>query len=140
MRKCWKNAVLFGLGAGGYTLIELMFRGRTHWTMAVTGGVCAVGLYRIHRKMKRRSLFLRCGLGAALITAVEFAVGMLVNRMLHWHVWDYSDRFLNIKGQICPLFSLYWFLLNLPLAPLFAWLDRRVFAVKKAAGQTEMKA
>ena len=52
MMKRWqRNGILFGIGAIGYSLIELAFRGRTHWTMAVTGGGCAVALYRMHEEL-----------------------------------------------------------------------------------------
>jgi len=27
-------------------------------------------------------------------------------------VWDYSDRRWNVYGQICPLYSLLWFVLS----------------------------
>ena len=33
-----QTAGLFLVGAGGYCLLELLWRGRTHWTMALTGG------------------------------------------------------------------------------------------------------
>lgn len=128
MKKWKQNAVLFGIGAAGYSLIEIAARGYTHWTMTLTGGVCAAALYHVHGKMKRKSLWTRCAAGAAVITAAEFGVGLLVNRLMRWDVWDYSDRFLNVLGQICPRFAMYWFLLNVPLTALFAGLERYVFS------------
>jgi len=130
MEKWKKNATLFGIGAIGYSLIELAARGRTHWTMTLTGGACAVMLYSAHKRLKNKGIWIRCGAGAAIITAAEFAVGIIVNRMLKWGVWDYSDRWMNVLGQICPRFSVYWFLLNLPLIPLFDLLDTRIFHKK----------
>lgn len=128
----WKrNVWLFGIGAAGYSLIEIAFRGHTHWTMSLTGGCCAMMLYRMHRKMKERPVIVRCGMGALIITMAELGVGIIVNRVLGWNVWDYSDRYLNVMGQICPLFSLYWFLLNWPLIPLFDQLEKRVFQRKE---------
>ncbi len=130
MERWKKNAVLFGIGAVGYSLIELAARGHTHWTMTLTGGACAVALYHTHKRLKHKSIWIRCGAGAAIITAAELAVGIVVNRMLKWNVWDYSDRVLNVMGQICPRFSVYWFLLNLPMIPLFRFLDLRLFEKK----------
>lgn len=127
MDNCKKNAALFGVGAVGYSLLELAVRGHTHWTMTLTGGVCAVALYHAHKRLKSKNIWIRCGAGAAIITAAELAVGIVVNRMLKWNVWDYSDRFLNVLGQICPRFSAYWFLLNLPLILLFRGLDEYWF-------------
>jgi len=124
MEKWKKNAALFGIGAVGYSLIELAARGRTHWTMTLTGGLCAVMLYHAHDRLKHKSIWVRCSAGAGIITAAELAVGIVVNRLLKWNVWDYSDRILNVLGQICPRFTVYWFLLNIPLIPLFAVFDR----------------
>ena len=61
------------------------------------------------------SKYLICALG---ISAVEFLTGYLVNIILGWHVWDYSARPLNIMGQVCPLFSLFWLILSLPALAL----------------------
>ncbi len=51
--------------------------------------------------------------GAVIITAYEFFVGIIVNLRLGWNVWDYSSVPGNILGQICPTFTLLWFLLCL---------------------------
>ena len=69
-------------------------------------------------KMKRRSLPARCAIGSLIITVVEFLFGLLVNRVLHLHVWDYSALPLNIMGQICLPFSLIWFVLTIPASAL----------------------
>lgn len=126
MNKLKRGLCLFAVGAAGYSLIEIAFRGHTHWTMALTGGCCAVALEKMHRRCRRqkKSAAGICARGALIITAAEFAVGLVVNRLLGWKVWDYSDRPLNILGQICPLFSGLWFLLNIPLIPFFRWVDQ----------------
>ena len=103
----------FALGAVIYGLIEVVSRGYTHWTMALTGGAVMVLLNLINRS-GRLNLFVRCLLGAAVITSLEFAVGMVVNVALGWNVWDYSDKAFNLYGQICPIFSLGWFFLSIP--------------------------
>ncbi len=115
---------VFGIGGIVYGLVEVLFRGYTHWTMAITGGVAFLLIYIINMKMKSMSLLLRCLAGAAIITALEFAVGCVVNRALHLNVWDYSDEQFNILGQICPLFSLAWFLICIP-ATMLAFILRR---------------
>ena len=105
---------VFGFGALIYSLVEVVTRGYTHWTMTITGGVAFLLIYLINVKMKTNSLILRCLVGCLVITAIEFSVGMLVNRGLHWNVWDYSDEKFNLFGQICPLFSFLWFLICIP--------------------------
>ena len=134
MKKWKQNAVLFGIGAAGYSLIEIAARGYTHWTMTLTGGVCAIALYHAHRKLSHKNIWIRCGAGAAIITVAELIVGIIVNRILKWNVWDYSDRLLNVFGQICPRFTVYWFLLNIPLIPLFGWMSGRWNTERKDYG------
>ncbi len=125
----------FAVGAVGYSLIELMYRRRTHWTMALTGGVCFVLMHKLCRRHKKARRLHKCLAGAALITAVEYAVGHVVNRVMRWNVWDYSGRRFNLHGQICPRFTLYWFLLGLPVTRLSEALERRwAKSPQKSAG------
>ena len=114
MKKFKELPVIFGLGGILYSVIEIMFRGLTHWTMTLTGGITFVLLYITNLKMKTKSMFLRCLTGSGIITSIEFIVGCIVNLGFHLGVWDYSDRKFNILGQICPLFSFFWFLLSGP--------------------------
>lgn len=106
-------ATVFGVGSIGYSAIEILWRGRTHWTMALTGGVCMSGLYALSKK-KQHADWKFCLEGAGMITAAEFLVGLIVNKKLKWGVWDYSKLPLNLMGQICPLYSFFWFLLCRP--------------------------
>ena len=78
MRKKWENAVIFLSGAGGYYAIELAWRGRSHWTMALTGGTCLCLLYRLNIRIDKRPIMVKAVAGAGLITAVEFLVGCIV--------------------------------------------------------------
>lgn len=106
-------AAVFGVGSIGYSAIEILWRGRTHWTMALTGGACMSGLYALSKK-EQRSTWKFCLEGAGMITAAEFFVGLIVNKKLKWGVWDYSNIPFNLMGQICPLYSFFWFLLCRP--------------------------
>lgn len=117
---------LFAVGAVGYSLLEIVWRGFTHWTMAVTGGVCFTAVYFLNQRYKKQPLGDRCLMCAGIITGIEFLVGCMVNLVLRWNVWDYSDRFMNLLGQICPLYTFLWFLLSLPLCKLSELLSRRL--------------
>ena len=37
--------LVFVLGGTAYAMMEILFRGHTHWSMALTGGACVVTLY-----------------------------------------------------------------------------------------------
>ncbi len=109
---------IFCFGAGVYTIMELLYRGYTHWTMTLAGGLCLLLLYCTFMKMKKCSLALKSLAGAAIITAVEFAVGCMVNLYLKWNIWDYSDMQINILGQVCLYYTCIWFLVSAAAAVL----------------------
>jgi len=60
----------------------------------------------------------RCTAGAGVITGVEFALGILLNRVLGLRIWDYSEVPLNLLGQVCLPYSLLWLGLSLPAIAL----------------------
>lgn len=127
MKKLKEYSFVYCLGGVIYSAIEVLFRGFTHWTMALTGGLAYLLIYIANFKIKSRSMLLRCFTGGAIITALEFIVGCIVNRRFGLGVWDYSERPGHILGQICPLFSLIWFLISFPASLLAFFLKRRLF-------------
>ncbi|MGM9521643.1 MAG: hypothetical protein ACI3VB_04110 [Oscillospiraceae bacterium] len=112
-----RKAAVFLLGAVGYSCMELIARGRTHWSMALLGGTCLLGLVKIYKRFEGLSVAMLALIGTIFITISEFFAGVIVNLWLNWRVWDYSGRFGNLLGQICPLFSGLWFLLCLAVFP-----------------------
>lgn len=116
MRKKKKeNIILFLIGAIGYSLLEIVWRGYTHWSMTITGGICFRIINKISKLFKNKSIFKQALASATLITSVEYIVGLIVNILLKLDVWDYHKQKLNILGQICPLYVFLWFLLSFPL-------------------------
>lgn len=126
MSKTKEFFTVYAIGAAGYSLLEIIWRGFTHWTMALTGGMCFWLVYRIGEKFSELSLWKRCLMGCAAITAVELGVGCLVNLALKMDVWDYSGQPFDLWGQVCPLYSALWFLLCGPLFLLSRLLRSRV--------------
>ena len=116
MSKVQKRCVEFLFGGVGYGLIEILWRGKTHWTMVLTGGACFVLICVLNSAMKNKKLVFRAASSAALVTAVEFSVGILVNKILNLSIWNYNTMFGNVMGQICPLYSFLWFLLCIPIS------------------------
>ena len=104
----------FFLGGTAYMLIEILWRGYTHWTMGICAGICFVGIYWFEQKHPQANLFLKCLFGVFFIAANEFVAGCIVNIILGWHVWDYSNMPLNLLGQVCLPFLFLWFLLCFP--------------------------
>ena len=120
MEKLRTDASLFLLGALGYPFLEILWRGYTHPTMALAGGLAAILLYRINRPLSRGSLPLRLLASGAAITLTELLFGVIFNLGFGMDVWDYSDLPLHFLGQICLPYSLLWCLLSLPFCLLCA--------------------
>ncbi len=110
-----ENAAVFVLGGISYGVIELLWRGYTHWSMVLTGGGCLLFLYHWKKIFPRQGIAIFCAVSMLVITEAEFLVGLLVNLLLGWNVWDYSKLPFNLLGQICLPYSLLWGLLGLPI-------------------------
>ena len=115
-----RNSLKCLFGGVGYGLIEVIWRGYTHPSMVITGGICFSMICAINGKLSARPLLLRSTACAFGVTVIEFCVGILVNRVFQMGVWDYSDKWLNLFGQICPLYSVFWFGLCLLLSFLLS--------------------
>lgn len=109
------KGILFLLGSCGYPVIELAWRGHTHYSMALAGGVCLCLIDQVCcEKLSGKSLHMRCAAGSGIITGVELVLGLLFNSLLGQQVWDYSQVPLNLLGQVCLPYSLLWGVLSLP--------------------------
>ena len=108
-----KYLFLFGIGGGVYILIELLYRGYSHWTMFILGGLSfvLVGILNEFYTWKM-PIELQMLIGGGTITLLELVMGIIVNINLCWDIWDYSDMPFNFMGQICLTFSLMWILLS----------------------------
>ena len=100
---------LFIWASGGslYYTFELVFRGFSHWSMFVLGGICMV-FFTVQGQMLhwQDPLWRQILRGTIFITAMEFITGIIVNKWLHLQVWDYTDQPFQLFGQICLPFAL----------------------------------
>lgn len=100
--KLWKKTAMFCLGGGSYVVLELLWRGRSHYSMFLAGGSCFLLLGNLRRRRGGYPVIT----GAGLVTLVELITGLLVNR--DHRVWDYRQLPMNLLGQVCLPFSLLW--------------------------------
>ena len=107
MRKLKKYALFFIIGAIGYAAIEVIWRGYTHWSMMIAGGIC-FSLFSLVAEKMRGGMLAKAIVCALSVTAVELIFGIIFNLWLKMNVWDYSHIPLNFLGQICPIFTLLW--------------------------------
>ena len=85
--------------------MDLIFRGFSHWSMFVLGGLCFV-FFAVQGRMLlwQDPLWLQLIRCMVFVTSMEFITGIIVNKWLHLQVWDYSRLPLQLFGQICVPF------------------------------------
>ena len=116
-----KLFLLFLIGGCIYFAIEIAYKGDSHFSMFITGGLAFVLIGGMGRYgQKPVPLLPRIVLGALIITLLEFICGCVVNIWLGLYVWDYSAMPFNLLGQICLPFTFIW----LALTPAAIFLDR----------------
>ena len=111
-----EKIAVFCLGGSGYVGLELLWRGRSHGSMFLAGGICFLLLGKLRKLKPRLPMALRCLVGAGAITCVELGVGLLFNR--DYRVWDYRQLPWNLWGQVCAVYSALW----IPVSLLAFWL------------------
>lgn len=110
-----ETLLLFLLGGSTYFLIEILWRGYSHWTMFLLGGLCfiCIGLINQFYFTWDMNVFYQMLIGSVMVTGLEFVVGCIVNVWLGWGIWDYSAIPCNVLGQVCIPFALIWYGLSL---------------------------
>ena len=124
--------IIFGLM---YVTIELLYRGHTHYSMFIVGGICGVLIGLINDNTPDMPLLPQCVLGAVIITVIELLTGLFLNVYLGLNVWDYSNQPFNFMGQICPQFCIIWCILSILVIRIDDWLKEKVLKRRLRNGQ-----
>jgi len=107
MKRVSECLFLWALGGSIYYNLEMVFRGFSHWSMFVLGGLCMVFFwlqgYVLDWRVPLWLQIIRC---VIFVTACEFITGMIVNKWFNLAVWDYSDQPFHILGQVCLPFAI----------------------------------
>ena len=132
MNKLLKYYTLGTLGGTVYVFLELMWRGYSHWSMFLLGGICFIALGLINEVIPwEMPLTAQMFIGCAIITVLEFITGCIVNLWLGWNVWDYSDLPYNLLGQISVVSSVGWYFLSAVGIVFDDWLRYIFFGEEK---------
>lgn len=119
-----KHCILFYTGGAAYMTLEFLWRGRSHGSMFLLGGLCFLLIGKLSTLLKRIPLAFQLVVSSVMITGLELATGLLVNR--DYSVWDYRSVCYNYLGQICLPFSLLWIPVSLLGMHLYDRADRMI--------------
>lgn len=111
-----KNLFIFLIGGAAYVLIELLYRGHSHISMFILGGLLflLIGLLNEFCFSWDMALISQMFISMIIVTLFELITGLILNVWLGLSIWDYYKQPFNLCGQICLLYSNIWFLLSLP--------------------------
>ena len=94
-----KYLFLFNVGGLLYILIELIWRGRSHWTMFLLGGICFIYLGLINEVLPwSMPLWQQILIGAIGITILEFVTGCIVNLWLGFQATSWGR---SVRSTLC---------------------------------------
>lgn len=128
LRKAYRPLILLVIGGAAYYGLEMLWRGRSHWTMFIVGGACFVLCGLINELFTWDiPLLVQGAAGACMVTAVEFVSGLILNVWMGLGIWDYGNLPFNIMGQVCLPFSLLWIILAMVAVVLDDWLRYFLF-------------
>lgn len=110
----FKYIILGIIGGVSYLIIEILYRGYTHWSMLIPSSISFILIGLINEYISwDMKLWKQMLIGSGIVTVFEFISGYILNIKLGWHIWDYSNVPFNIMGQICLPFSIAWFFISL---------------------------
>ena len=106
--------MLFNIGGLIYFILEILWRGYSHWTMYILAGICFLIIGELNESFEYKDpLIFQMIYGSIIITVLEFIFGIVLNKILGLGIWDYSNMPFNLMGQICLPFTILWFFLSL---------------------------
>lgn len=133
MEQLKKYLILLIIGGNIYYLLEVIWRGYSHFTMFLLGGICfiLIGSINENHNTSELPLILQQIIGCIIITTLELVFGLVFNVWLGFDIWDYSSLRYNFMGQISLSFSILWFFLSLPAIVLDDYLRYWIFGEEK---------
>lgn len=109
-----KYLILGIIGGFTYVIIEMLYRGHSHWSMFIVSAVAFISIGLINEFISwDMKLWKQMLIGSGIVTVLEFISGYILNIKLGWLIWDYSNVPFNIMGQICLPFSIAWLFISL---------------------------
>ena len=124
-QKWGRLLVLWFIIGEQYFVLEAVYRAfkgeRAHIAMLAVGGLCGVLIGAVNQRpiFYKLPVLVQSIIGVVIVLVVEFCSGIVLNVILGLGIWDYSNLWGNLYGQICIQFAFIWLL----LMPLAIWLE-----------------
>lgn len=127
-----KHLLLYALGGSIYYGIEVLYRGFSHPSMIIVGGLCFV-IIGMYNEIYNWDVYIekQVFFGVITVLLLEFLSGCIINLLLGLNVWDYSNMPFNLLGQICLPFAILWIPLVLFAIFVDDYIRYRVFNEEK---------
>lgn len=117
-----------------YIILELLWRGHTHWTMFLCAGLCGLVMANINNNLLEFDTdFLEQVFCSALCcTTFEFLFGIIFNG--DFSIWDYRGLWGTIHAlgdQVNILFFGIWIIISFFSLPFLDWLQWKLGLAEK---------
>lgn len=133
-RRLIPYTIIFIVSGLIYTMLELLWRGHTHWTMFVCAGLCGLAMANINNNWLNFETDFRIQViaSALVCTIMEFIFGIIFNG--NFTIWDYRGLWGTIHwlgDQVNILFFGIWLLISIFGLPLLDWIQWKLKLEKK---------
>ena len=110
-----------------YTSIQVMFRGRTDYTMYILAFIVGIFIFILNNTILEfdTDFGIQVLVCTAFSTLMQFIFGILFNQ--DYHIWDYRNMPFNCGGQVCLPFTLVWAMICAAAIILLDWIDWKFF-------------
>lgn len=107
MKKISNYLFLWATGGCLYYSFEILFRGFSHWSMFLLGGICMVFCtWQGETLQWSDPLWIQTARCTIFVTAMEFMTGIILNQWCGYQIWNYDDQPFQLFGQICLPFMI----------------------------------
>lgn len=125
-RKLIPLLIIFITSGLTYVMLEILWRGYSHWTMFVCAGVCGLVMAGINDNLLSFDTDFRIQVvvSALLCTAAELIFGLIFNS--DFTIWDYRNMVGTIhclNDQINIFFILIWGAISVFGLPFLDWMQ-----------------
>ena len=125
-KKVIPYGVIFVTSGLIYIMLELLWRGRTHWTMFLCAGLCGLVMANINNNWLEFDTDFRIQVfvSALMCSTFEFFFGIIFNG--DFSIWDYRGMWGTIHAlgdQVNVIFFGIWIIISVFGLPLLDWIQ-----------------